>query len=254
MTTFTAFCKKELLESARTWRLWGLLAAFLALGLMSPLLAKLLPDLLSGADIGGTTIQLPEATAFDSWTQFFKNIAQLGGLVLLIVFSGLTAGEFSRGTLVMVLAKGAGRTPIVLAKLAVAGLAWTASYGLALATTWGYNAYYWGTGGLNHAGLAFVSPWLFGLMMVALLALGGIMAKNLLGALGVALGVYIGLNLINIAPAAARFNPVSLAGGTLALLNGQAAPSDFWPAVGICGAAIVAAVVASLLVFNQKQI
>lgn len=254
MTTFLTFCRKELLESVRTYRLWIMLAAFLVLGLMNPLTAKLLPALLNGADIGGVTIQMPDPTALDSWTQFFKNVSQLGGLALIIVFAGLAGTDLSRETLVIILAKGANRPAIIMAKLGVAALIWTASYGLCLGTTWAYNEYYWGAQNLPNAWLAFGAPWLFGLLMLACIGLGGVLAKNLYGGLIAPIGVYIGLSIVNLAPSTARYNPASLAGSTLGLLNGQSIPNEFTPAALICATGVIVLVAASVLVFNKRSL
>jgi len=255
MKGFVAFCRKEWLEGLRTYRLWIMMAVFAALGILSPLFAKLLPDLLSGTDIGGgVTLQMPPATAFDSWTQFFKNVSQLGSLVLIIVFCGITATEFSRGTLVNVLTKGLRRSTIVVAKLAVAALIWTISYLVSLGIAFGYTLYFWGDGTLQNAGLAFVSPWLFGLFLLALMILGGIVGGNIYGSLLAAGGMIIALNIVAIVPKSARFNPLSLAGGTLGLLDGQNQPRDFVPALLICVAAIVVTLAASLLVIDRKQL
>ncbi|MCL2783814.1 MAG: hypothetical protein FWD80_07615, partial [Propionibacteriaceae bacterium] len=215
MKTFTTFASKELLESLRTYRLWIMLVVFLALGILSPLTAKLLPALLNGADMGdGVILHMPDPTAMDAWTQFFKNVSQLGGLVLVIVFCGITATEFSRGTLINILTKGVARSTVVLAKFAVAALIWTLSYAVTLGTTLSYVAYFWGLDGMHYTLLAFISPWLFGLLMLALLILGGILVGNIYGALLAAGGVVIVLNIIGIAPKTAKYNPVSLAGGT----------------------------------------
>jgi len=254
MKTFTTFASKELLESLRTYRLWIMLVVFLALGILSPLTAKLLPALLNGTDMGdGVILHMPDPTAMDAWTQFFKNISQLGGLVLVIVFCGITATEFSRGTLINILTKGVQRSTVIAAKFAVAALIWTLGYAVALGTTLSYVAYYWGLDGMHNVLLAFISPWLFGLLMLALLILGGIIVGNIYGALLAAGGVVIALNIVAIAPKTAKYNPISLAGGTLGLLNGTSQASDFLPALIICIAAIVAVMLASLLVFNRKQ-
>ena len=255
MRSYIAFCTKEFLENSRTYKLVIMMAALAIFGLMSPFTAKILPDLLSGMDLGGgMTIELPEPSAIDSWAQFFSNISQMGMLVVIIVFCGITAQELSKGTLINILTKGIRRHTVVLAKFTVATILWTLSYGLSLGICLGYTIYFWGTHDLPHAWLTFGAPWLFGVLIIAVMILGGICTSSMTGSLaGVAL-IVIGLNLMNLAPSVHRYNPVNLAGGTLGLIDGSKTPQDFLPAVMICAGAILVTVVTSIVIFNRKQL
>ena len=254
MTSYIAFCKKEFLDILRTYKLAIMLATFAILGLISPFTAKILPEILSGMDMGGVIIELPEASAFDSWTQFFKNISQLGTVVMVIIFCGITANELAKGTLVNILTKGLNRHVVILAKLTVPSLIWTLCYLLSLGVALGYTIYFWGVEPLPHAILAFTCLWVFGLLLIALMILGGICLGNVYGSLLAVVATVIVLNLINIAPMAHKYNPISLAGGTLSLLNEQKIPEDFIPALVICVASIVVAIIVSIAVFDRKQL
>jgi len=254
MTSYVAFCRKEFMENLRTYRFLIMLAVFAAFGLMSPLVAKMLPDLLSGVDMGGLVVQIPESTAFDSWTQFFKNNGQMGMLVLIIVFCGITANEFTKSTLIPVVTKGMSRRTIILAKATVSVAIWTVSYAVSLGVTWAYTVYFWGYAPLPNAALAFISLWLFGVLMIVLLVLGGICLGNIYGALLFSGGAVIVMALVGIAPQAAKYNPISLAGSTVNLLNSSQPISDFIPALLICTGLVVVGLVASLLIFDRKQL
>lgn len=70
--------------------------------MMSPLAAKLLPQILASE---GISITLPDPSAIDSWSQFFKNISQMGLIVTVILFSGVLGTELSKGTLINMLTK-----------------------------------------------------------------------------------------------------------------------------------------------------
>ncbi|MCL2735459.1 MAG: hypothetical protein FWD75_02370 [Propionibacteriaceae bacterium] len=255
MTSYVSFCKKEVLESWRTYRLVIMLVAFIALGVLSPLLAKLLPDLLSGTDLGnGIILQMPPATALDSWTQYFKNIGQMGVLILVIVFCGVTGTELSKGTLTTILAKGMRRSTVILAKFSVATVIWTLSFVVSLAVTYAYTVYYWGSGPLPHALLAFGSLWVFGVLLIACMVLGGILLSTIYGALVAVAVVVVAGNLVALSPATAPYNPISLAGGTVALLDGSKTTGDFLPAVWISLALILVLLGASVAVFDKKQV
>ena len=254
MNAYIAFCKKEFTESIRMFKSIIMLAVFIFLGILSPLTAKLIPDILNGTNLGGISITLPPPTAMDSWTQFFGNIGQMGVLVLVIVFCGITANELNKGTLINILTKGMKRHTIILSKYTAATVILLVSYCLSLAVTYAYTVYLWGSEELPHAFLAFVCPFIFGLFLLSLMILGGILFKSYLGSLLSVGGVILVLSLINISPKLQQFNPISLSAGTLALLNGQKTPDDFIPALIICLALIIALTVTSVTVFNRRQL
>jgi ABC-2 type transport system permease protein len=250
---FQALSKKELCESAATFRLYILLAVFLLFGMLSPLIAKATPDLLASIDMG-VAIELPEPTALDSWTQFFKNVAQMGMLVLVILYSGIMSNEFSKGTLVNLLTKGLSRSAVVLAKFAAASLVWLASYLICLGACWAYTIYFWGAAEIGDAFLAFAAPWLFGEILIALLMLGGTIFSNVYGSLFTCLGAVVALNILSLIPEASRYNPASLAGGTLALIAGTGDPSQFSPAMAAGAVLAVVLVAATIEVFKRKRV
>jgi len=255
MKAFTAFVKKEFLEGMRTYRLIVLAVVMIILGIMNPLIAKLLPEILGGIDLGGgIMIELPEPTALDSWTQFYSNVGQMGMLALIISFSGIMANELSRGTLVNLLTKGLKRYKVILAKFFTASVIWTGSYLLCLAVCYMYTEFFWPASVLNNAFLAFVSPWLFGELLIAILVFGGVLFGTFYGALLSCFGVIITLATLNIAPSVQKYNPIGLAGSVLGLLYEQNEPADFIPAVLISCAAVVLLITASIAVFNKKRV
>lgn len=253
MKAFVTFCNKELLENWRTHKIIILLAVFALLGIMNPLIAKLMPDLLNGTELDGIILTLPEPTAFDSWTQFFSNVGQMGLLAIVIVFCGMMSNEFSKGTLVNILTKGMKRHTVIFAKFLVASVIWKTCYLLSLGITYAYTAYFWEGVTLSHAFLAFTSPLVYGFLLIALMILGGILFKTFSGSLLFTGGAAVILSLLNLSPKLYRYNPVSLA-DTLSLLSGQKAPGDFIPALIICLGATVFLFAASVLAFNRKQI
>jgi ABC-2 type transport system permease protein len=77
MKTFVTFTKKEFLEQWRNYKIIILFAVLLLFGMMSPLLAKLTPELFSQIDMQGINIVIPKPTFLDAYTQFFKNMTQM---------------------------------------------------------------------------------------------------------------------------------------------------------------------------------
>ena len=255
MNQFFAITKKEFYESVATYRFYILLAVFAIFGMMSPLFARLAPEILNSmGDMGGITIIMTEPTALDSWGQFFNNVGQMGMIVLVIIFSGIMSNEFSKGTLVNLLTKGLKRHTVILSKFLSSSLMWTAAYLLCLVLCYLYTAHFWEIGTIDNAFIVFGAPWLFGILMISLLIFGGTLFGNIFGSLLSCLAVVITLNIISIVSNAARFNPISLLSGTLSLLNGTGEPSDFTLAMAICGVMIALLILGSIAVFNKKRV
>jgi len=248
-----AFIKKEFMENVRTYRIYIMAAVFFLIGIMNPLTALLLPRLLETMDLGPMQIALPDATAFDSWAQFFSNIS-MGMFAFAISFAGIIANELSRGTLVNLLTKGLKRSSVIWAKFISSSIMWTISYLICLGITWVYTVFYWPGEQLHHAAVSFFAPWLFGVLIIALLIFGGVLLGIFTGSLMFTGGVMVILNLLQIIPDFRRFNPATLISGTFNLLNGNASLTDFAPALIISSVAAIAIIVLSVMVFNKKKI
>ena len=255
MNEFIAFTKKEYMESIRTYRLFILIAVLLIFGILSPLTAVFLPEILGSIDLGdGVTLTLPDPSAIDSWTQFFSNVGQMGMLAIIIIFSGLMGSELSEGTLVNLLTKGMKRHIVILSKFIYATLLWTVGYALCLAVCYAYTVYYWPSDVISNAAFTFSSLWLFGVFLISIMIFGGTLFGNFYGSLLSCFGVIVVLALINIAPATQKFNPISLAGDTLTVLSGHNEIADYLPAMLISAGAVVVLLVLSILVFNKKKV
>lgn len=254
MKAYIAFTKKEFTENLRTYKLFIMGIVFLLFGVMSPAIAKITPELLKSVKASGMTINMPTPTALDSWAQFFKNVGQMGLLVMVIVFCGIMANEFSRGTLINMLTKGMKRSTVILSKFTMATIIWTLSYLLCFVVTYFYTAYLWKMNGMNHLFLTFFSLWLYGVLLITLVILGGVLFKNIYGSLLFSGGATVIMIILNIDPKLQKYNPITLSSDNMSLLTAQKAVSDFMPAVIICAILIIILTATSIVVFNKKQI
>jgi ABC-2 type transport system permease protein len=251
---FLAFTGKEFTEYIRTYKLFILLIVFMIFGFLSPITAKYLPQILEMAGLDPAAMGMGDPTAADSFAQFFKNVGQMGLLVVVIIFSGIMANEFTKGTLVNMLTKGLKRPTVILSKWASSILCWTAAYLLCLGITYGYTAFYFEIEGYQHMFASFFALWLYGVFLLVLVILGGTLFKNVYGSLLLTGGVAVVLTLLNLVPSFQTYNPASLASDSLALITAQKALDDLLPAFILCGASILILTAASILIFNKKQI
>ena len=254
MNAFIAFFKKEVCEVTRTHKLTVLGLVFLLFGIMNPLAAKFMPEILVSALPSGMTITLPEPSAMDSWGQFFKNISQMGIIVVVILFGGIMSNELSRGTLIPLLTKGLSRKTVILSKFTVAGLVWTAAYVLCLVTTYAYTVYFWPGDHVQNLLTALMGLWVFGLLLLSVLLLGGVIFKNNYGSLLFTGAFVVVLNLLNMLHSLQPFSPVILTSGNMELLSGQRAALDFTLPMLVSAGLILIILWQSILVFNKRAL
>lgn len=254
MRAYIAFTKKEFCEFTRTYKLLIMGAVFLVLGMMNPITAKITPMLLKTLMPEGIEINIGEPTALDSWAQFYKNIPQMGLIVMAIVFSGILSGEFSRGTLVNMLTKGLPRRTVILSKFTMATSIWTGAYALCFGVTYAYTAYFWSGDGVSHIVFAALCLWLFGVFLLSAILFGGVIVKSNYGCLLFTGGVAVILFLLNIVPKIAKVSPLALASNNLALLSNQVSVSDFTVPIIAAGGFIIVFILSAVLLFNKKQL
>lgn len=231
-----------------------MLIVFVIFGFLSPITAKYLPQIIEMAGLDPEAMGMGDPTAVDSFAQFFKNVGQMGLLVVVIIFSGIMANEFSKGTLINMLTKGLKRPIVILSKSLSSILCWTLAYLVCLGITYGYTAMYFDVDGYQHEFAAFLGLWLYGVLLLVLVILGGTLFKNVVGSLLLTGGVAVVLTLLNLVPSFQKYNPASLATDGLALITAQKDLGDLIPAFILCGVAILACSIASVLIFNKKQI
>lgn len=254
MRNYLAFMRKELIEGIRNYKAIILIAVFVIFGIMNPLFAKLMPELLSSLGGDGFAIQVPDPTALDSWTQFFKNVSQMGFLVLLILYSGIISSEISKGTLINMLTKGLSRTTVILAKYSMLILTWTLSYALCLLVTWGYTVYLFPDNNADNLVFAVVILWLFGVLLISIQTLAAASTKSNYACLLATGAAIVVMFVVSIVPAAHNYNPLSLATDSSALMASALNPSDLISAIVISVALSLACLVAAILVFRKRQL
>lgn len=252
----TAFLKKELLEQIRSGKLLFLGILFVLFGVMNPAVAKLTPWLLETlADSmaeGGMTITIGEVTALDSWVQFFKNIPM--ALIAFVLMEGsIFTREYSSGTLLLSLTKGFARYKVVATKALVLTALWSLGYWLCFGITYGYNAYFWDNSVAQNLLFSVLCWWLFGLWVIALLVLFSSLAKENTGVLLGTGGVVLTCSLFSFIPKVQKFLPTQLTDGN-SLIYGAIEMDKYVTALVIAGAMTLVCFVASIPIFNKKQL
>ena len=231
-----------------------MLVVFLMFGIMNPLVAKLTPYIIETLVPDGVSIAIPEPSALDSWTQFFKNITQMGLIVMVVVFNGILVTEVSRGTLINMLTKGLSRKAVILSKYTCMALVWTASILVSFLVTWEYTVYLFPTDGVNNLLFSVFCLWLFGLALLSLLMFASTFVNTNYGSLLIVGGTIAAGMLLNLIPNFYKYNPLSLSTKNMDLLTNTVSPSSLYNVIGITAIITVTLIVLSILIFRKKQI
>lgn len=251
---FLAFLKKELIENVRTNKFLVIMIVFFIFGMMSPLTAKLLPVIFENIDMDGMVINIPEPTAFDSYTQFFKNCGQMGFIVLLIVFSSTLTSEISKGTLVIMVTRGLSRTSVILAKFTSAVMIWTSALTVSALTAFLYTIYLFPNDSVTNLLLSIICLWIFGILMLAALIFSSVIASGGFGSLLITGGFAVVMFIIDIFPKLQKYNPIRLASDNMAMLYEGYDLSSLTVPIIISAVLICVFISSSLILFDKKKL
>jgi ABC-2 type transport system permease protein len=219
MSSFGFLLAKEMTEQLRTMRLVVVLAVFGAFGILSPVLAKALPDIIKAAG-GGIQITVPTPTVRDAMDQFTKNVGQIGALIAILVSMGAVATEKERGTAGFLLTKPVGRGEFLLGK--IAAIAILLGLGLALAGLLAavYTSFLFEPLPVPGTVASIALLWLSLAVYAAVTFFASVVTRSALVAGGVGLGVFIGAGIASAIPTIGQYMPNSLSTPAVALALG----------------------------------
>ena len=250
---FLAMLRKELVEQWRSRRLMAVAAVFLFFGFLSPLGAKLLPDIMQSlGDTGGIVIEFPTPTAQDGLLQHVKNTSQIGVFLAVLVTMGALAREKERGTAAMVLSKPASRAHFLLSKF----VALTLVFGLCLILA-GLACYYYtivlfkGIGEARFVEMNLLLA-LFIEFYLAVTLLGSTIARSQVLAGGLGLGTVFVVAILGALPRIGDYMPTALLEWARVLMVGSG--KSAWGAAAVSLGGIVVCLGIALAVFERQEL
>lgn len=255
MKVFIALLKKEYLESIRNKKLFIMFFIFLFLGILGPVTAKISPEILKSFLEEELAKGLQEPTFIDSWVQFFKNVTQLGFIFIAIIFSNYIVNEFSKKTLVNLVAKGLPRFQIVISKIFFASILWTVSFIIYCLIFNLYTNYIFKENvEILLAIKASIPILVFGIFLIALECFTGFVFRNTVGALST-LVITIALQfLIGMYDKIAKFLPMFLFSDNINLIKGSISFADYRYSILTTILLTILMIFASIFVLNRKEI
>jgi len=249
--------RKEVAEILKTSRIYVIPGLFLFFGLTSPILTKLMPEIIKsiGGSAGGVQIVIPPQTGVDAFMQFLKNLTQIGILGIILTLMGTVAREKELGTAILVLTKPASRTAFVVAKAAAAGLLVTFATALSYLAALYYTVQLFpGAPAAASAG-GIVAYLAYALFITAVTVAASAVTRSQVAAAGVTIAVFFLVSLLPVfGPAWTRFTPGGLPGLAGQIISGAAVLADALPAMGISLGLAVLLVAGGIAVFRRQEI
>ena len=250
---FLASLRKELMEHWRTSRFMVLLMVLTLFGLISPLLAKYIPEILKAVPGGEQFAGLvPTPTMIDAISQYIKNIGQFGILLALLLSMGAVVNEKEKGTAALVLVKPLPRGIFILSKF------------LSLVIIFFFSLLLAGMGGFYYTTLIFSPPdlsawislnsliWLVMLVYAAITLLFSTLMKSQAAAIGLAFATLLLFAVIGALPSIANLLPNQLINWGASLFSPT--PISAWLALWISLAIIFVSLFTAWLALNRQEL
>jgi ABC-2 type transport system permease protein len=251
---FLANLRKELLFQWRTYRVLIVCAVMFAFGIMSPLLTKFTPQLISsleGAEMFAELI--PEMTITDSLNQHIETIMQFGFILAILLGMGAVAGEKSSGTAAMILSKPLSRSAFLNSKYTAQAMLYFLAFVLTTAGGYYYNTILFGS---LEFGL-FVSINLLLLLTILVFAVITLLGSTLGNSIGAGAGFSLGLGILFLLAGSIPRLGALLPAGLLAWAGQIAAQSEIasnWGAVTMSVVIILIFLIAASGVFERQEL
>lgn len=231
--------RMEWLRLTRTGRLWIILGVWVLFGVLGPLSARYLPEIIERFG-GGVEIEIAEPTPVDGMGQFLSNAGQLGVLAILAVAASALCFDAKPEWAAFLRTRTASVRQLVLPRVASSTVAAVA--GLVAGTTVAavLTSVLIGAPVVGDVvlGTAFTSLYL--LFVVAVVALAASLSRQVITTVLLAVGILLVLPVLQIISTIEPWMPSKLLGATTALLGGT-------PATELLKASIVTIAVVPVL-------
>ena len=256
MTQLMAFTRKEWTEVLRTGKFFIVTVLFILFGVMNPAIAKLTPWMMEALSesLEDSGLALTDATvdALTSWVQFYKNVP-MALIVFILMFSGILAAEYQKGTLINMITKGLSRWKIVVSKSFVLLLLWSFGYWMCYGITYAYNEYFWDNSIAEDVGFAAFCVYMMGVWLIALMMLmSTLFSVGSVVSVGTG-GVFFVMYLSGMLPDLKKFLPTCLLEAS-GLLSGTGETGDYSTALVVAAVLTVVQLVLAVLILNRKRL
>ncbi|WP_414047583.1 ABC transporter permease [Macrococcus equi] len=254
MNILKVMLQKEWMESLRTYKVVSLIIVLMIMGIMSPFTAIIMPEVIKGAlPEVMKDMKVPKATYIDSYIQFYKNINQIGLIVLVIMNSGMLVNELNKGTLLNLVTKGLSRKYIIVSKWLMSLFIWSIAFLIGALLHYGYTLYYFSDEG-EFKIIAYLMSWVFGVFLLSLVLFFSTFIKSNIGVMLSIIIFVIILFIANLKKEFSDFSPLYLIQNNTQLMLGEIEISDVILPMTVTIINIIISLFISVIRFNKVEI
>ncbi|KHD44114.1 ABC transporter permease subunit [Streptococcus hongkongensis] len=253
MTSLQVMLKKEWMEMIRTHKGLAILIVFAIFGILGPFTAVMMPDIMAGLLPKALADAVPDPTYLDSYNQFFKNVDQLGLVILVFLFSSTLTQEFLKGTLINLITKGLSKHAIILSKFAMISFFWTSSYVISAFIQYGYTLYYFNNKGDDKI-LVYAASWLMGIFLISLILLLSVLFRKTVGVLLGTLAFVVACFASGFSKVTKDYNPLLLIQNQDKYLAGTAQIGDLFKPTLIVILLTIISLAVAIIIFNKSEV
>jgi len=219
----------ERLRMTRTPRAIALGAIYLFFGLLGPVTAKYLQDIVNRVQ-SGVQVIIAHPTAKDGIANYISQASQTGLIVVVVIAAGAFTFDARRGLSVFLRTRADNMWQLIAPRFAVNAAAAVAAYTLGTLAAWYETALLLGSppAGAMLAGLLCGSVFL--VFAVSVTAAAASVARRTLATVGITLGVLLTLPILGIAGPLHAWLPSTLVTAPVALI-GHSSLGDYLPAL-----------------------
>jgi len=244
--------KLEWLRMTRTKRWVAIFAVFVFFGIIGPLSARYVGEIVEQFG-GGVEVSFPEPTPADGIMQYSGNAAQLGLLVLVMIAASALTIESRYEMAVFLRTRVTSPYRLLLPRYVVVAATGVAAFIVGSLFAWYETAVL--IGAPDAAGMA--TGMLFGsiylLFVVAVVALTGSLFKNVLPTVIVTLAILLIMPLIGLIPSIGDWLPSRLVGALDGLVRG-AATTDFLKALFVTVVGTLALLYGTIRTLERREL
>lgn len=256
LALFAIAFRKEVTELWRTRRFLVTIAVFVLFGVMSPLLAKFMPEMIKNMEEAKMFADLiPEPSATDAVTQYLKNLSQFGFITVILLSMGGVVGEKERGVAAVILSKPLPRWVFIGSKFAAQVLMLACGFIISTLGAWYYTAVLFEPVDVGTFALINVLMLIWLSVFATVTLLGSVIAKSNGAAAGIGLGASTLILLLGNIPGWGGLMPsgVMAWANQLGTLSNETVPAN-GGAVAMSLVLVIMLVIGSVAVFEQQEL
>lgn len=253
MKGFALLLGKEVREQVRTMRVVVVVAVFAVFGLLSPVFARYIREIVEAVGGGQLGVAIPDPTVADAVIQLTKNMGQFGILIAILLAMGAVAMEKERGTAAFILTKPVTRAAFIASKAAAIGGLLAVGLAIAGALAWTYTTILFEPLPVGWYAAAVGLVWLSLAVFAALTLLVSVVARSALFAGGIGLGLVFATGILSALPGIGAYMPTSLWGAADQVALGTVPDPSAGPVLAN-GLLAVGAVALAAAIFRRQEL